>query len=49
MCRLFVKMGLSPSLARERLHIPAFMKHRVDWITPGEPTVWIGVRYNDHG
>ena len=25
--------------------IPAFKKHRVDWTTPDEPTVWLGVRY----
>ena len=30
------------------IHIPAFMKHRVDWTTPDEPTVWLGVRYRDH-
>jgi cupin 2 domain-containing protein len=27
------------------LNIPAFKKHRVDWTTPDEPTVWLGVRY----
>jgi cupin 2 domain-containing protein len=27
------------------LNIPAFQKHRVDWTTPDEPTVWLGVRY----
>jgi len=26
-------------------NIPAFKKHRVDWTTPDEPTVWLGVRY----
>jgi len=31
------------------LNIPAFQKHRVDWTTPDEPTVWLGVRYGDHG
>jgi cupin 2 domain-containing protein len=29
------------------LNIPAFQKHRVDWTTPDEPTVWLGVRYGD--
>jgi cupin 2 domain-containing protein len=29
------------------LNIPAFKKHRVDWTTPDEPTVWLGVRYGD--
>jgi len=29
------------------VNIPAFRKHRVDWTTPDEPTVWLGVRYGD--
>jgi cupin 2 domain-containing protein len=29
------------------LNIPAFKKHRVDWTTPDEPTVWLGVIYED--
>lgn len=29
------------------VNIPAFKKHRVDWTTPDEPTVWLGVRYGD--
>jgi len=28
------------------INIPAFKKHRVDWTTPDEPTVWLGVRYD---
>jgi cupin 2 domain-containing protein len=27
------------------VNIPAHKKHRVDWTTPDEPTVWLGVRY----
>lgn len=27
------------------INIPAFKKHRVEWTTPDEPTVWLGVRY----
>jgi cupin 2 domain-containing protein len=27
------------------INIPAFGRHRVDWTTPDEPTVWLGVRY----
>ena len=27
------------------IDIPVFKKHRVDWTTPGEPTVWLSVRY----
>jgi cupin 2 domain-containing protein len=29
------------------INIPAFKKHRVDWTTPEEPTVWLGVRYGN--
>lgn len=29
------------------INIPAHTKHRVDWTTPDEPTVWPGVRYGD--
>ncbi len=29
------------------VNIPAFKKHRVDWTTPDEPTIWLGVRYGD--
>lgn len=27
------------------VNIPAFRKHRVDWTTPDEPTVWLAVHY----
>ena len=27
------------------INIPAFMKHRVEWTTPHEPTVWLAVHY----
>lgn len=27
------------------LNIPAHMKHRVEWTTPDEPTVWLAVHY----
>lgn len=29
------------------VNIPAHKKHRVDWTTPDEPTIWLGVRYGD--
>lgn len=31
------------------INIPAFQKHRVDWTTPDEPTLWLGVRYEGNG
>lgn len=29
------------------INIPAHKKHRVDWTTPDEPTVWLAVHYRD--
>lgn len=29
------------------INIPAHQKHRVDWTTPDEPTMWLGVRYGE--
>ena len=29
------------------INIPAHKKHRVEWTTPDEPTVWLAVRYAD--
>ena len=29
------------------LNIPAHKRHRVEWTTPGEPTIWLAVHYED--
>ena len=29
------------------VNIPARKKHRVDWTTPDEPTIWLAVFYKD--
>ena len=29
------------------INIPAHKRHRVEWTTQDEPTVWLGVFYND--
>ena len=29
--------------------IAAHRKHRVDWTTPDEPTIWLAVHYGDQG
>ena len=29
------------------VNIPAYRKHRVEWTTPDEPTVWLAVFYDD--
>ena len=31
----------------DSINIPAYKKHRVEWTTPDEPTVWLGVRYGE--
>jgi cupin 2 domain-containing protein len=31
------------------LNIPAHKRHRVEWTTPDEPTIWLAVHYRDHG
>ncbi|HEX3314334.1 MAG TPA: cupin domain-containing protein [Gemmataceae bacterium] len=31
------------------VHIVAHRKHRVDWTTPDEPTIWLAVHYGDRG
>ena len=29
------------------VNIPAHTRHRVDWTTPDEPTIWLAVHYGD--
>jgi len=29
------------------VNIPAHKKHRVEWTTPDEPTIWLAVHYGD--
>ena len=29
------------------VNIPARRKHRIEWTTPGEPTIWLTVRYGE--
>ena len=31
----------------DHINIPAHRKHRVEWTTPDEPTVWLAVFYSD--
>ena len=44
--RLQFEDGMVEMKVGDCINIPAFKKHRVDWTTPDEPTVWLGVRYN---
>jgi cupin 2 domain-containing protein len=43
--RLQFEDGMVEMKVGDYINIPAFRKHRVDWTTPDEPTVWLGVRY----
>ncbi|MFM9066203.1 MAG: cupin domain-containing protein [Planctomycetota bacterium] len=43
--RLQFEDGIVEMKVGDFINIPAFKKHRVDWTTPDEPTVWLGVRY----
>jgi cupin 2 domain-containing protein len=45
--RLQLEDGMIEMKAGDFIKIPAFRKHRVDWTTPDEPTVWLGVRYGE--
>jgi cupin 2 domain-containing protein len=29
------------------MNIPAHERHRVEWTTPDEPTIWLAVHYED--
>ena len=31
------------------INIPANTKHRVEWTTPDEPTIWLAVHYGEQG
>lgn len=43
--RLQFENGMVEMKMGDFINIPAFRKHRVDWTTPDEPTIWLGVRY----
>ena len=45
--RLQFEDGVVEMKPGDFINIPAFKRHRVDWTTPDEPTIWLGVRYGD--
>ena len=45
--RLRFEDGVVEMKPGDCINIPAFKKHRVEWTTPDEPTIWLGVRYGD--
>ena len=45
--RLQFEDGMVEMNPGDFINIPAFRKHRVDWTTLDETTVWLAVRYGD--
>ncbi|MBL9161924.1 MAG: cupin domain-containing protein [Planctomycetaceae bacterium] len=45
--RLQFEDGIVEMNVGDFINIPARKKHRVDWTSPDEPTVWLGVRYGE--
>ncbi len=43
--RLQFEDGMVEMKPRDFVNIPDHKKHRVEWTTPDEPTVWLGVFY----
>ncbi|MBM4076976.1 MAG: cupin domain-containing protein [Planctomycetes bacterium] len=43
--RLQFEDGMVEMKVGDFINIPAFKRHRVNWTTTDEPTVWLGVRY----
>src|SRR5437868_5084827 len=43
--RLRFEDGLVELKPGDFINIPAHRKHRVDWTTPDEPTIWLAVHY----
>lgn len=45
--RLRFEDGMAEMKPGDFINIPAFKKHRVDWTTSEEPTVWLAVWYGE--
>jgi cupin 2 domain-containing protein len=43
--RLRFEDGVAALKPGDFVNIPAHRKHRVDWTTPDEPTIWLAVYY----
>jgi cupin 2 domain-containing protein len=43
--RLRFDNGVVEMTAGSYLNIPAHQRHRVDWTTPDEPTIWLAIHY----
>jgi cupin 2 domain-containing protein len=44
--RLQFEDGMIEMKVGDFINIPAHRRHRVDWTTPDEPTIWLAVHYN---
>ena len=44
--RLQFEDGMVEMKGGDFVNIPAHRKHRVEWTTPDEPTIWLAVFYN---
>jgi cupin 2 domain-containing protein len=51
--RAAIELAGEPELVElgpgDHLVLPARLRHRVAWTTPGEPTVWLAVHYQGQG
>jgi cupin 2 domain-containing protein len=45
--RLRFEDGIVEMKPGDFLNIPAHQKHRVEWTTPDEPTIWLAVHYGE--
>ncbi len=45
--RLQFEDGMIEMKVGDFINIPAFRRHRVDWTTPDEPTIWLAVFYKE--
>ena len=45
--RLQFEDGMVEMKPGDFLNIQAFKRHRVEWTTPDEPTLWLGVHYGE--
>ena len=45
--RLQFEDGLVELKPGDFINIPAHTKHRVEWTTPDEPTIWLAVHYGE--
>src|SRR4051812_19265946 len=45
--RLRFEEGIVDMKPGDFINIPAHKRHRVEWTTPEEPTIWLAVHYGD--